>query len=231
MYILMCVCPCVHLPRFSLSQNCESQHGFRIHRASFREKENRSLKNGSRIYETRFPLSGEWKLVIVTLTSRRQISALLAIKVPPYRAIGRNNSVINLESFRGGPNSTLSLETKGERRNAGRLASSDPSPMGTTSLCLAAIKQSIYSWCRGRLRLQLIIQPGCPLMKPRKTGGLKNCGPGRSEERKRSLGALLETGSRSITSKLNLDRYREIQISKIRIIIRVNDSFSVVCRW
>lgn len=183
MYILMCICPCVHLPRFSLSQNCESQHGFRIHRASFREKENRSLKNGSRIYETRFPLSGEWKLVIVTLTSRRQISALLAIKVPPYRAIGRNNSVINLESFRGGPNSTLSLETKGERRNAGRLASSDPSPMGTTSLCLAAIKQSIYSWCRGRLRLQLIIQR-VPVNETSKNRGLEKLRSGtiRGEE-------------------------------------------------
>lgn len=118
------------------------------------------------------------------MTSRRQISALLAIKVPPYRAIGRNNSVINLESFRGGPNSTLSLETKGERRNAGRLASSDPSPMGTTSLCLAAIKQSIYSWCRGRLRLQLIIQPGCPVNETSKNRGLEKLRSGtiRGEE-------------------------------------------------
>lgn len=122
--------------------------------------------------------------MIVTLTSRRQISALLAIKVPPYRAIGRNNSVINLESFRGGPNSTLSLETKGERRNAGRLASSDPSPMGTTSLYLAAIKQSIYSWCRGRLRLQLIIQPGCPVNETSKNRGLEKLRSGtiRGEE-------------------------------------------------
>lgn len=62
---------------------------------------------------------------VVTLTSRRQISALPAIKVPPYRAIGRNNGVINLESFRGGPNST-SVPRNGGREEE-RLASSDPS--------------------------------------------------------------------------------------------------------
>lgn len=178
---------CSSFHAFNNPQNCESKHDI----DQFPEKKNRkdslsptSAKALVCVFLAGFPLAGEWKLVaeerppVVTLTSRRQISALPAIKVPPYRAIGRNNGVINLESFRGGPNSTSVPRNGGERRGTSRFIGS-LFPMGTQHRpYLAAIKQSIYSRCRGRLRLQLIIQPGCPLMKPRKTrgGGLKNSG-------------------------------------------------------
>lgn len=63
--------------------------------------------------------------------------------------IGRNNSIINLATFRGPPSSSSPWN--------GRLASTGP--LNGERRVLLAIEQSIYS-CRGQLRLQLIIQPG-----------------------------------------------------------------------
>lgn len=69
-----------------------------------------------------------------------------------------------------------------------------------------------------------------PVNETSKNRGLEKLRSGTIRGEEEIARRLLEIGSRSITSKVSLDRYREIQISKIRIIIRVNDSFSVVCR-